>query len=75
MRATDVCEWRGARANVRIPRCGREFLDYIMVISPHGDQTLPPESVSAMVSPVRGVGSPVFLQLSCEQLRTLVRYL
>ena len=27
MRVTDVCDWRGARANVRIRRCGRELLD------------------------------------------------
>ena len=52
----------------------RELLGYIMVISPCGDQRLPPESVSATVSPARAVGSPVFLSV-CEQLRTLVRYL
>ena len=75
MRVTAVCDWRGARADVRTRRCGRGLLGHTMVISPNGDQTLPPESVSATVSPVRGVGSPVFLQLSCEQLRTLVRYL
>ena len=45
MRVTDVCEWRGARANVRIRRCGRELLDHIIVTSPNGDQTLPPKSV------------------------------
>ena len=38
MRVTDVCEWRGARANVRKRRCGRELLGHIIVISPHGDQ-------------------------------------
>ena len=75
MRVTDVCDWRGARVDVRTRRCGRELLGYIMAISPFGDQTLPPESVSAMVNPARVVSSPVFLQLSCEQMRTVVRYL
>ena len=72
MRVIDVCGWRGARAGVRIRRCGRELLGYIMVTSPCGDQTPPPESLSAMVSPARVVGPLVFVQLSCEQLRTLV---
>ena len=72
MRVTDVCDGRGARVDVRTRRCGRELLGYIMAISPYGDQTLPPESVSAMVNPAHVVGPPVFLQLSCQQLRTLV---
>ena len=71
MRVTDVCDWRGARANVRIRRCGRELLGYIMVISPYGDQTLPHASVGAMVSLARVVASRVFPKLSCEQLSTL----
>ena len=75
MRVTDVCDWRGVRVDVRTRRCGRELLGYIMAISPYGDQTLPLESVSAMVNPARVVSSPVFLQLSCEQMRTVVRYL
>ena len=70
---TDVCDWRGARVDVRTRRCGRELLGYIMAISPFGDQTLPAESVSAMVNPARVVSSPVFLQLSCEQMRTVVQ--
>ena len=60
---------------MRIRRCGRELLAYIMVVSPYGDQAVPPESVSAIASPARVVGSPVVLQLSCDQLRTLARYL
>ena len=49
MRVTAVCDWRGARADVRTRRCRRELLGHIMVISPYGDQTLPLESADAAV--------------------------
>ena len=69
MRVADVCDWRGVE---HVPMCGYGDVGVScsinnLVISPHDDQTLPPESVGAMVSPGHAVESPVFFQLSREQ--------